>query len=110
MPERAAAGQLRIECEHKAAGVVLALHGELDLASTPLLERRLLEAESNGSTRLVIDLSELEFIDSSGLHALLRAHERASQNRHQLSLVRGPRAVHRMFELTSTVQAFSFDL
>lgn len=109
MAEPTAVAQLRIEREHTATAVVLALHGELDLASTPLLERQMLEAQSDGSDRLVIDLSGLEFIDSSGLHALLRADERASENRHQLSLVRGPRAVHRVFELTRTVQAFSFD-
>jgi anti-sigma B factor antagonist len=99
---------LVIRAERGVDGWVFALYGELDLASSPQLEDELLQAESNGG-RVIIDLSELEFMDSAGLHALLRAHRRCSENGGRMSLRRGPRQVHQLFELTGTARAFSFE-
>ena len=101
--------ELVVSSERRAGVLILSLSGELDLAASALLERELDNAEAGRPTRLVVDLSGLEFIDSSGLHTLVQAHERASENGHQLSLRQGPRAVQRLFELTSTAQRFSFD-
>lgn len=94
--------------ERRADALVLSLVGELDLATVPALSRELHAAESFPQ-RVVVDLSELEFMDSSGLHELLRAHERASQNGHRLSLRRGPPCVQRLFELTNTGHVFRFE-
>lgn len=53
-------------------GFRLSLHGELDFASTPLLDDRL--ARLRAKKRAVrLDLSKLDFIDSTGLHLLIRA-------------------------------------
>lgn len=109
MSEPVIAGELVITREHLNDVLVLALHGELDLASAPLLERELLDAESGRPGRIVVDLSGLRFVDSTGLHVLLRAHQRARENDHQLLLRRGPRAVHRVFEITGTLDIFSFE-
>jgi anti-sigma B factor antagonist len=103
------AGELVVSSERRADVLILSLRGELDLATSALLERELDAAEAARPTRLVVDLSGLEFIDSSGLSALVRARERASQNGHQLSLRQGPRVVERLFELTRSVELFSFD-
>jgi anti-sigma B factor antagonist len=89
--------------------MVVALYGELDLASSPSLERELLGADSETLDRVVIDLSGLEFIDCSGLHVILRAKERFREDGRQLSLLRGPRAVQRLFELTGTLRFFCFE-
>lgn len=102
-------GQLVIEKTHEQDAVVLVLAGELDLASAPMLERELRDAEATGLSRLVIDLAGLAFMDSTGLQALLRARERANNNSHQLSLRRAPHQVQRVFELTKTVDAFTFE-
>jgi anti-sigma B factor antagonist len=103
------AGGLLARSERRSDVLVLSLCGELDLASSAALERELAAAEMAGPERLVVDLSGFEFIDSSGLHTLVRAHRRARENGHQLSLGQGPRAVQRLFELTNFVQLFSFD-
>jgi anti-sigma B factor antagonist len=103
------AGELVVSSERRADVLILSLRGELDLATSALLERELDAAEAARPARLVVDLSGLEFIDSSGLNALVRARERASQNGHQLSLRQGPRVVERLFELTKSVELFSFD-
>lgn len=101
--------RLVIRVEREPGTFVLTLYGELDLASAPQLNRELLNAEAAGEKHLMIDLSGLQFMDSTGLHALLRAHQRSRQNGHRISLLRGPRAVHRVFELTHTDQLFDFD-
>ena len=108
-PEAPVPGQLVIEKSRDADTVVLALSGELDLASAPMLERELREAEATGPRRIVIDLGGLAFMDSTGLQALLRARERANNDGHQLSLRRAPHQVQRVFELTKTVDAFTFE-
>lgn len=108
-PQAPVPGQLVIEKTEESGAVVLVLSGELDLASAPMLERELREAEAASPGRLVIDLAGLAFMDSTGLQALLRARERANTNDHQLALRRAPHQVQRVFELTKTVDAFTFD-
>jgi anti-anti-sigma factor len=108
-PQAPVPGQLVIEKMQEQDAVVLVLSGELDLASAPTLERELREAEATSPRRLVIDLAGLAFMDSTGLQALLRARERANNNDHQLSLRRAPHQVQRVFELTKTVDAFTFE-
>ena len=78
------------------------------MATSPQLERELRGAEANGG-KVVVDLGALQFIDSSGVHALVDANRRCSQNGCRLSLRRGARHIQRVFELTSTLEAFSFD-
>jgi anti-sigma B factor antagonist len=109
-PQAPIPGQLVIDKTQETDGVVLALSGELDLASAPVLEQELREAEATNPTRLVIDLSGLAFMDSTGLQALLRARERANTDgQHQLRLRRAPHQVQRVFDLTKTGDAFTFD-
>jgi anti-sigma B factor antagonist len=102
-------GPLHIKHEPDAQGIVLTLTGELDLASAPELDRRLRELERANPGRLLIDLSGLEFMDSSGIALLIRAQRSASDNGHRLSLRRGPRQIERLFELTRLVDHFTFE-
>lgn len=87
---------------------LVALYGELDLASGPLLEQHLRRPGSPSPERLVIDLSGLEFLDCSGLHALLRVRERCQASGEMLSLLHGPPSVDRIFDLTGTRDLFAF--
>lgn len=89
--------------------LVIAPIGELDLATAPQLERELLNAEANGVQHLVVDLSGVEFIDSTGLHALLRAEERAAADGRRLSLRPGPNPVQRVFRLLRVESRLSFE-
>ncbi len=56
---------------------VLAVNGELDLASAALFRERVGEALGTGARDLVVDLKEVDFVDSSGLGAILWAQHRA---------------------------------
>jgi anti-sigma B factor antagonist len=104
MPEH-----LKIERTADGDRLVLALYGELDLASAPALKSELHDAESNGFSHLVTDRSELEFMDSTGIALLIRAQRTANENRKTFSLRRGPAQVQRVLELTGALERVTFD-
>jgi anti-sigma B factor antagonist len=90
----------RIESRNGVARI--ALTGELDMSTVPELERHLGACEAGGTTAIVDDLQDLGFVDSSGLHAFVRARTDAQTNGHRLHLVGASRAAQRVFELTGT--------
>lgn len=73
--------------------------GELDIATTPQLERTLSQSQAR---LVVLDLRELAFIDSCGMHAIVNAGVRARQAGRRLVLVRVPANVDRMLTLTGS--------
>jgi anti-anti-sigma factor len=81
---------------------VVALAGELDIAGVPVMEQGLKAFERDDITALVVDLSELTFLDCSGVHALLAARQRAEANGHRLAVVGAGPPTRRLFELTRT--------
>ena len=81
-------------------GVIVALSGELDLASAPKLEDEMKHLEERGPGVIVLDLKELSFMDSSGLRALLSADARAREAGRRLVLVRGDERVQRVLKIT----------
>lgn len=80
--------------------MTLALSGELDLSTVQQLEREVAKSLNGGAGLVVIDLRELAFLDSAGLRILLRLQQRVTGAGGRLVLVKGPRRVHRVFELT----------
>jgi anti-anti-sigma factor len=84
-------------------GVVrVALGGDLDMAAVRMLDTNLARVEQDGITAIVLDLRDLRFVDSSGLHAFLQAKRRSEANGHQLVLVGVPETMRRLLELTGT--------
>ncbi len=68
---------LRFSTHLRDGYCVVALSGELDLASAPTLRDQLLGVLRPGNCRLVVDLSHVGFSDHSGLAVLVGAHRRA---------------------------------
>lgn len=89
-----------IESASEGGATRLALRGEFDIANAPHLEREIRRFAEAGGTRLVLDLSGLAFIDSTGLRIVLETRQRALDQGFELEIVRGPRQVQRVFELT----------
>lgn len=83
-------------------------HGELDMATCPELERHLRELRDAGFDRVVLDLRELTFMDSSGLRAIIREDAAARAEGRTFSLVAGPPAVQRTFEVACVVERLPF--
>jgi anti-sigma B factor antagonist len=86
----------------------LMLAGELDMASAPELEKALKHLCEGGTGELVLDLSRLEFIDSTGLNAILRSSTLCEEHLCELSLIPGQRPVQRVFELTRLLDRLPF--
>lgn len=79
---------------------VLAVHGEVDLDTAPRLERELRLA-GDSARDLIVDLSATSFLDSSGIHALLRGGSRAAAQDARLILVCAPGGIPRkVLEIT----------
>jgi anti-sigma B factor antagonist len=78
--------------------------GELDIATAPELARTLHECQQLAHLT-VLDLRELAFMDSAGVHTIVNASLRARKDGRRLVLVRGRPEIYRMFTLTgSTAQ------
>jgi anti-anti-sigma factor len=101
--QQVAAGQLVVRWERRRAALIIWLAGVLDEATATLLDREL-DARAIDAMRLVVDLTGLESIDSSGLDSLVRIHQRASERRDWLSFRHGPHVAQQPLELTRTVQ------
>jgi anti-sigma B factor antagonist len=77
------------------------VRGELDMSTAPELERGLEEALADPGASIVIDLSECEFIDSTGIALIVRAWRRlADQGERQLALASGDHQVRRLLKIT----------
>jgi anti-anti-sigma factor len=83
--------------------VVLALRGELDLASADVVRTRLDELRAAGEPAL-LDIEELYFMDSSGLRLVLDAAEASDKTGWKFSLTHGPEQVRRLFESTRVTE------
>jgi anti-sigma B factor antagonist len=94
-----AADRLRIEVAQDGGTAVLMLHGELDLATAPALNTQLETASATGASAIVVDLTELEFMDSTGLRSILLAHERCGESGQRFAIVPGGRQVARLLEI-----------
>jgi anti-sigma B factor antagonist len=79
---------------------VIAVTGELDLATSPELEEQLLGALHADADVVILDLRELEFMDSTGLSVLVKAHRAAEEGARRLYLIKGPPQVQRLLSLT----------
>jgi|SRR5271166_1146497 len=79
---------------------VVAAPEEIDMISASELRSALLEAAAHGHGTLVVDMTRTQFCDSSGVHTLLAAHERAQAEGGELLLVISAAIVLRIFEIT----------
>jgi anti-sigma B factor antagonist len=97
----AAQDHFRIETRKAPDRVVLCLHGELDLASAPLLTQEIENAGADGAAAMIVlDLKELQFIDSTGLRIVLAANERSQERGQEFALTRGSQQVQRLLSIT----------
>lgn len=94
----------RVEMRNEGQATVVAVTGELDLASSPELEQRLEQFYASDSELLVIDLRGLEFMDSTGLSVIVSAQQKVIDAGRRLIIVRGPQQVQRLLDLTGVAE------
>ena len=91
---------LELETSEEEGLVRLALRGELDLSTVSKVEAELRRAEASEPSLLVLDLSELNFLDSTGLRLIVTTDQRARESGRRVAVVKGPDAVQRVFAIT----------
>jgi anti-sigma B factor antagonist len=96
--------QFRVEVRRDDGAAVIAVSGELDLASGPELEAELDQLRGPDTRLVVIDLRQLAFMDSTGLSILVRAHQRLAGEGCEVGLVKGSQQVQRLLDLTGVAE------
>lgn len=91
---------LQIRGEASGGVHTLWLKGELDLVSAGLLETRIGELCADGASRIVLEMSELDFMDSTGLRALLVSDELCGVNSCRLLVGQLSPQVSRLLQLS----------
>jgi anti-sigma B factor antagonist len=99
---------LNIDVVERDRVLTLVVEGDLDIATAPLLDEQLAAAEAKDIAALVVDLDRVEFMDSSGLHVLLRHVAYSSQNGNRLRLTNGSAQVQRLFEISGMSEHLPF--
>jgi anti-sigma B factor antagonist len=100
--------ELSIDLRTEEGGVlVFKLRGSLDLATTPTVKAALTEATDSGPHDIIVDLTQLEFLDSTGLGVLIGAHRRAAEHAGSFRLVIGDGPIARLLNITGLISVFS---
>jgi anti-sigma B factor antagonist len=103
----AAPGNFEVATHRREPALVVAPHGEIDLATVDLV-RDAVEREKQPGEDLVLDLRGVGFMDTSGLRYVLELNERASRDGFKLRVVKGPSAVQRVFEISGVEPRLPF--
>jgi anti-sigma B factor antagonist len=91
---------LSVASEEREGVYRVTLRGELDVSTAPRFNAVLSDARIRRCHTLVVDLSELTFMDSTGLSAVLVGEMHARTRGQRFAVVRGPRHVQELFRLT----------
>lgn len=82
--------------------------GSLDIGTVPVLEEQLEELRDSGFRHLVVDLSGLEFTDSTGLRLAIKWSAAAERDGYTIGFVPGAPKIQRVFELTGMTEHVPF--
>ena len=100
--------ELRVSSRSQGDHTVMSVSGEIDLYTAPRLHGELVTALAGGGpVRLVVDMSGVEFCDSTGMNVLLAAHRRAREHGGDLELAAPRPAVRRILQVTGLETVFT---
>jgi anti-sigma B factor antagonist len=83
--------------------LVFVLRGSFDLATAPSVRAAITDA-SDGKQDVIIDLTQVEFLDSTGLGALIGAHRRATENGGTFRVIVGEGPILRLLNITGLIR------
>jgi anti-sigma B factor antagonist len=99
--------ELKVSTASQGGHAVVSVYGEVDLYTAPRLQTELAALVRDGVSRLVVDLSGVEFCDSTGMNVLLSAMKRLRENGGSLELAAPRSAVRRILQVTGLDTVFS---
>jgi len=101
---------IEFEIEDRRVGddaYIVAVRGEIDLFTAPEFQQRIAAPIEDGATRVIVDLTEVTFIDSSSLGVLIGAHRRLKQRNGSLVVVCDNDAIVKTFKITGLDGVFT---
>lgn len=98
---------LSLSTRETAGGLVVDVSGEIDVYTSPKLRERLVALVTEGANRLVVNLDDVEFIDSTGLGVLVGVLKRIRARDGSMSLVCSQDALLRVFRITGLEKVFT---
>ena len=102
--------ELRVSSRSQGDHIVLALAGEIDLYTAPRLQSELTSVLSaKKSAQIVVDMSAVEFCDSTGMNVLLAAHRVATERGGDLTLAAPRPPVRKILEVTGLQSVFTIE-
>ena len=104
-----ASTHLRVTTAQFADAHVVSVNGDLDLHTAPRLEGELAELHESGATKVIVDLIDVPFIDSTALGVLVRAAKRAGTSGSKLILVSNDPRTLRVLEITGLDRVFTIE-
>ena len=102
--------EVRTDAPDDGGVVVVRAAGEVDMTVSPTFERSLLEAATTGEGRaVVVDLESLRFLDSSGVHALVKGYHAATAAGGSLTVRGATGVVARVLYITGVAEALGMN-
>ena len=95
-----------LKSENRGGALLFKLRGSLDLATSPTVRAALSDAQQTKKD-VVVDLTQLEFLDSTGLGALIGAHRRATEHGGSLRLIVNDGPILRLLTITGLIRVLS---
>jgi anti-anti-sigma factor len=95
---------LTVSTEQRPPVVVISVAGELDMATAPQLQTQITELLEQGHARLVFDLAEVSFCDSTGLSVFVRAKNSCDEMDGIVRLAAPQRGVLRILQVSGLVE------
>jgi anti-sigma B factor antagonist len=86
---------------------VLHVRGEVDMYTAPQLREHVIDLLTTGTRHIIADLREVDFLDSTGLGALVGSLKRLREQGGSLKLVTGTDRIRQLFRLTGLVRVFA---
>ncbi|RCV50957.1 STAS domain-containing protein [Marinitenerispora sediminis] len=99
--------ELKISSQSQADYAVVAVRGEIDLYTAPHLHSELVATVDEGAGRLLVDMSRVDFCDSTGMNVLLSAMKRAREKGGDLELVAPKPSVMKILQITGLDAVFT---
>jgi anti-sigma B factor antagonist len=97
---------LDVEAMQESNVNVIALRGEIDVYTAPLLRQKIVDLVDDGSLNIVVDMEKVDFLDSTGLGVLVEGLKRIKTREGNLALVITQDKILKIFDITGLNKAF----
>ena len=99
--------ELKVATRTQGDHTVVSVAGEIDLYTAPRLQSELTGALSKNPARLIVDMSAVDFCDSTGINVLLAAHRQARERGGELQLAGPGTATRKVLQVTGLETVFT---